>query len=310
MGASKNPKRTKADGDAGSPLQKRPADQPAPAMEGQFHVMKEGVVCLTDRRGHANPTSMSPLDLVLNAPQGAIPLWANDVTLRWRFQEWSFNYFANPAAAMTEVATMFAEAVAAWGTSAPVKFHYDADVWDFEIVMQGTDRCNGAGACALANAFFPDGGRHPLNLYPFLLTQTRQEMVETLVHELGHVFGLRHFFAHQEIGWPYELFGTHNPFTIMNYNEWSVLTPTDLSDLQLLYQTAWSGALTHINGTPIRFVRPYSASVVPLQNVAPAVRPTSAPSGPFTPAPSIAAAVQPQPVPPQRMNASYLKKKS
>ena len=39
----------------------------------------------------------------------------------------------------------------------------------------------------------------------------------------------------------------------------SRLTDQDRADLKSLYQQAWSGQLTQINGTPIRFVRPFSS---------------------------------------------------
>ncbi|MCU1517185.1 MAG: matrix metalloproteinase1, partial [Pseudarthrobacter sp.] len=84
---------------------------------------------------------------------------------------------------------------------------------------------------------------------------------ETLIHEFGHVFGLRHFFADvSETAWPSQIFGTHSKFSIMNYGPNSTLTDADLADLTKLYALAWAGQLSSINGTPIRFVRPYSAS--------------------------------------------------
>ena len=44
------------------------------------------------------------------------------------------------------------------------------------------------------------------------------EQVETLVHEIGHVFGLRHIFALiSETEWPAEIFGKQVKFSIMNY---------------------------------------------------------------------------------------------
>jgi len=82
--------------------------------------------------------------------------------------------------------------------------------------------------------------------------------VDTFIHETGHVFGLRHFFANiSENAWPSEIFGTHSKFSIMNYGNLSELTDTDKDDLRRLYQLARSGALTHINGTPIRLVKPF-----------------------------------------------------
>ena len=43
----------------------------------------------------------------------------------------------------------------------------------------------------------------------------------------------------------------------MNYGNLSELTVADKDDLQRLYQLALSGSLTNINGTPIKFVKPY-----------------------------------------------------
>lgn len=112
-------------------------------------------------------------------------------------------------------------ALLAWGDAAPVKFAEKTDVWDFEIVMKRNDDCD-ANGCVLASAFFPDSGRHQLTLYPKMFTQVRQEQVETLVHEIGHVFGLRHFFANvSESAWASQIFGTHKPFSIMNYGSQS-----------------------------------------------------------------------------------------
>jgi hypothetical protein len=92
-----------------------------------------------------------------------------------------------------------------------------------------------------------------------MFQQSREEQVETMIHEFGHVFGLRHFFANiRETAWPSEVFGTHEPFTIMNYGANSKLTDADLGDLKELYRLAWSGHLASINGTPIRLVHPYS----------------------------------------------------
>lgn len=177
-------------------------------------------------------------------------------------------YFEDPITAKVELRNLFAEALLAWGMAAPVTFTYDEDLWDFEIVMRNVDNCNAVG-CVLASAFFSDGGRHGLELYPKRFAQDRKEQVDTLIHELGHVFGLRHFFADvSETAWSSEIFGRHDKFTIMNYGALSELTDADKDDLMLLYESAWSGELTHINGTPIRLVKPYSALAPALDGVA------------------------------------------
>lgn len=225
--------------------------------EQQTHILRPGVVCDTEPRGHALPRGRSPLEIVVDASEGFIPLWARNSTLRWRFRERSMTYFANPTAAKRELRKLLGEAILAWGSAAPVKFTEDVDVYDFEIVMRKSPNCDAAG-CTLASAFFPDAGRHRMQLYPTLFEQSREEQLETLIHEIGHVFGLRHFFADiSEQEWPVEIFGSHNKFSIMNYGNLSRLTDEDKSDLRRLYQLAWTGKLTNINGTPIRFVKPF-----------------------------------------------------
>ena len=145
------------------------------------------------------------------------------------------------------------------GDAAPVKFSQRDDAWDFEVVMRSADECKPNG-CVLASAFFPDAGRHELTLYPKLFEQNHQEQLETLAHEIGHIFGLRHFFAAlSESAWPSEIFGTHKHFSIMNYGDDSFMTDDDRGDLRRLYSAVWSGQLNAINGTPIKLVQPFSA---------------------------------------------------
>ena len=231
----------------------------ATQLDSEVHVFGKGAVCDTEPRGHARPQGRSPLEIVVDASEGFIPLWAKDSTLRWQFRETSMKVFRNPAAAKTAIRKLFGEALLAWGDAAPVKFTEKKDAWDFEIVMRKSDDCD-ANGCVLASAFFPDAGRHQVTLYPKMFSQAREEQVETLVHEIGHTFGLRHFFANvSETAFPSQIFGVHKPFSIMNYGNKSVLTADDRTDLKRLYQLAWTGQITHINGTPIKFVKPFHA---------------------------------------------------
>ena len=221
------------------------------------HIIRKGVRCITDKRGEATPGGGSPLEIVVDATEGFVPLWARNTTLRWRFADGTLQRFQNPVAAGAAIERLLGEAILAWGNAAPVRFTKKSDAWDFEVAVTAADDCDPNG-CVLASAFFPDAGQHQLNIYPILFRQPRNEQVETLAHEIGHVFGLRHFFALvSEQAWPAEIFGTHHKFTIMNYGEDSRLTQADRSDLRNLYQLAWSGQLTNVNGTPIRLVKPY-----------------------------------------------------
>lgn len=242
-----------------SPFETRNGAPSDPRMESLVHVIRDRIVCGTDRRGHTTPRGLDPTRLVLDASEGFIPLWEPDTVLRWRFRERSLDYFANPAAAKAGIRDLIADALLKWGSAAPVTFRYDEDLWDFEVVMHSGDDCSIFG-CVLASAFFPDSGRHALEIYPQMFTQSRKEQVDTFIHEFGHVFGLRHFFANvQETAFPSVIFGRHEKFSIMNYGDNSELTNADKEDLTLLYDLVWSGELTHVNGTPIRLFRPYSA---------------------------------------------------
>lgn len=257
----------KSDSRRADVFQLRKGEEPTREAESRIHLLGPGIVCDTEPRGHKTPQGRSPLEIVVDASEGFIPLWSKGMTLRWRFRESSMNNFANPAAAKGEIRKLFAEALLAWGTAAPIKFTEDLDLWDFEIVMRSADNCSSSG-CVLASAFFPDSGRHRLVLYPKMFTQGREEQVETLIHEVGHIFGLRHFFAKiSETEWPAEIFGTHSKFSIMNYGSLSALTAEDKADLRRLYQLVWSGSLTHINGTPIRQVKPYHTLALEPENL-------------------------------------------
>jgi hypothetical protein len=241
----------------------------AEAEQPYVHVYGSDVVCETDQRGYATPENRSPLELAFDATNGFIPLWSPGVTLRWRFAPRSMALFADPAAARAYLRSLFGRALLLWGEWLPVRFNEVVDRWDFEIAVTAQANCTPAG-CTLARAFFPDSGRHDLLIYPTMLEQPYQEQIETLAHEVGHIYGLRHFFAHiTEQRWASEIFGEHSPFSIMNYGAQSVMTDNDRQDLQRLYAGAWSGEIIDINGTPIRLVQPFSAAPTPHAFAAP-----------------------------------------
>lgn len=225
-----------------------------------IHSYGKKLICTTDKIGHASPGNRSPLEIVLDASEGFIPLWEEGSILRWAFDESTLALYSNPEGIKKHVRRLLGEALTLWGDSAPVHFSENSDVWDFKIRVEVDDNCNPSG-CTLARAFFPDSGRHDLLLFPKMFEQSLKEQVDTVIHEIGHVFGLRHFFANvSETSWPSEVFGEHRPFSIMNYGAKSELTKADKNDLARLYKSAWSGEITKINGTPIRFVVPYHES--------------------------------------------------
>ncbi|MGF6528997.1 matrixin family metalloprotease [Variovorax sp. PvP013] len=225
--------------------------------EAYTHKLDNNIICLTDSR--ARPRSR--FEIVLEATEGFIPLWDENLILKWNFNNLSLIKFKNPDDVADQVRNLVSEAIKAWGYAAPIRFVENGDNSDFEIFVEEHESCNPMG-CTLAQAFFPDAGRHQLYIYPTMFKQVMEEQVDTLTHEIGHIFGLRHFFAPEnETEWPSVVFGKHKPFSIMNYGKNSKLTDSDKEDLFLLYKGAWSGQLKNINGTPIKLVRPYHYSL-------------------------------------------------
>ncbi len=245
-------------------LQFRPQKEAEELIGDKVHKFRrKGFICDTDTRGYETPDNRSVTELVLDASEGFIPLWDSDVTLRWRFQELALLQFSNVDEIKAYVRTLLAEGVELWEDAAPIRFKEAHDAWDFEVVVMAENKCRDGG-CTLASAFFPDAGRHELKVYPIMFEQSRKEQVETMAHEVGHVFGLRHFFADvRETAFPSQVFGEHDAFSIMNYGHKSAMTDDDRSDLKTLYSLARSHQLTHIGQTPIKLVQPFSSQRIP-----------------------------------------------
>lgn len=215
--------------------------------------------CITEfrfptRPAPAPPTGIQP-EIVVDLQLDKVPLWAKGTTLNWRFDNRAIARHGNPEALQRKVRKLFSEAVDAWGET-PILFQENSKDWDFEIAVLKRRDCDDDG-CTLASAFFPDSERQRMLCYPSMFDYDRAEQVSTLVHELGHVFGLRHYFAdsdEEEKKFPSLIFGRHSSFTVMNYGARSQLTRADRKDLMRLYRAAWSANPEEAIGKQVRLV--------------------------------------------------------
>ncbi|GAB3219635.1 matrixin family metalloprotease [Algoriphagus aestuariicola] len=193
-----------------------------------------------------------PFELVVGLGNH-IPLWEQNVTLKWRLNS-LFDTYTNSDNVKDYIRELVKDALSQWGDASPVKFEESSADCDFEVIMRPDD-CDING-CTLASAFFPNSNLNILTLYPKMFTQSKFEQVETLIHEIGHIFGLRHYFAKdRESSWRSEIFGHHYPLTIMNYGHQSTITEQDRIDLKRLYSSVWSGKLSEINGLKIELFK-------------------------------------------------------
>ena len=214
-----------------------------------------GIRCATER------PQVGPVpEIVVDVTEGKVPLWARGTTLHWRFNDESFERYGDASATKRKVDGLMRDAIDAWGKNSPVKFRKSEKAWDFDIYMRVRRNCDD-DSCVLASAFFPSSRRQRVVMYPSMFDQEHEGpdgQLATMVHEIGHIFGLRHYFAQKdkyERKFPSLVYGTHSPHTIMNYGEESVLTEADRKDLRRLYEAAWSASPADSVGKEVRLVQ-------------------------------------------------------
>ena len=120
------------------------------------HIYGKNVRCATDSKGYERHRDMSPTEIRVHESDGFIPLWAEDVTLRYRFNEWSFEkkYGDKADEQKAVVQKLFDDGLSLWGDAVPIKFTYNTEASDFEIFIVQEPDCDSSG-CVLPQRFSP-----------------------------------------------------------------------------------------------------------------------------------------------------------
>lgn len=194
--------------------------------------------------------------LFLGVVKGSIVLWETGATINWVAR---MDGFPNRQMAM-DAATATYKAAARWNESlgGRVRFQYVTTFDDacFQVAYGG-DRGG-----VLASAFFPDQYENSLNsvlAYKGMFSRGQKPlMVSTMLHELGHVLGLRHEHSHAGIpGWiPPEdqangaesiVWGVRNPRSVMAYYQGQEIQESDTKAICEAYDELVDGKV--ISGT-------------------------------------------------------------
>ena len=73
--------------------------------------------------------------------------------------------------------------------------------------------------------------------------------MNSLLHEIGHILGLRHEFAlDRETDTPAQRFGSQNEHSVMSYDDINVIRDTDITDIKNFYDLPNKYEL---NGVPV-----------------------------------------------------------
>ncbi|KAJ4862321.1 met-zincin domain-containing protein [Trichoderma breve] len=159
---------------------------------------------------------------------GEIPRWRRGSELSYVVCIESF-----PAPLSSMVEDSMKAAIGMWNDIG-VSFKQVArnDPATFAVIYENRNR--NAYACS----FFPNELSRELIIYPPSLQKTNH-LSNILAHEVGHILGLRHEFAHKrEKGLPSALFGSENADSIMNYfdhPEQLQVREQDLEELECFY---------------------------------------------------------------------------
>ena len=149
---------------------------------------------------------------------------------------------------MTAVQELFEQAQQKWEFTDYVTIEQVDSIFKADFIVHAAPtNGNMSSGFVLASAFFPNADQNDFYVYPEMFTVG--DPLNTMLHEIGHIYGLRHYFFREEEGFPGLTFGTENEKTIMNYGKNSILTDTDKTELKALYEYVMDN--TKVNPGPV-----------------------------------------------------------
>ncbi len=203
-------------------------------------------------------------EIYLGIERGALHLWESGCVINWtaRRDGWPSRRSARKAVR----ATM--DACNAWNKvmDGRVTFQYVSNLSDAAIELR-FDKDGREGL--LASAFFPNEYRRDLNFLRVYSSsfdrryRRRYRLYNTMLHEIGHILGLRHEFAHEtEKGMESILFGTRNKKSVMAYYPSQEIQDTDIDFIRKAYDELKDGEIVRAEG-PVGEVSKRISRVVP-----------------------------------------------
>jgi len=206
---------------------------------------KEAYACITQHEDTLDA-------LFVGVTKGSLALWKSGSVINWIAR---MDGYPTRQHAM-EAATALFKATTRWNQAMDgrVKFQYVTKYDDacFQLIYGG-NRGN-----VLASAFFPDHHQNALNSLKVydaqFFPQHKPFIVNTFLHEIGHILGLRHEHSHSGVpGWiPPEdrangaesvVWGVKNPKSVMAYYKGQDIQESDVISIRKAYDELQDGKL-------------------------------------------------------------------
>lgn len=192
--------------------------------------------------------------IYLGIERGRLHLWENGSVINWTCRKDGWPVRSENGGLQVLIAAWYAKQ--AWNKvlEGRVKFKYVSKLCDaaFEVRYK-----RGGRKRILESSFFPTEHKRDLNFVKVYhasfdkRTHRRYPLYNTMLHELGHILGLRHEFAHtkqNEMKAESILFGTTNPKSAMAYYPSQDIQPSDEQYVRKAYDELGHGTVVSALG--------------------------------------------------------------